>query len=77
MPYFFQILTIRLLFLVNFLGDLMKMGIIFFFIRSPKRVNKKTLVIKPARVMRMISKFDIPAAGPNKGGKIDLRQANR
>ena len=77
MPYFFQIRTIRLLFFVNLFGDFMNIGSTFFFMRSPRMVKKKTLVIKPATVIRIISKFDMPAAGPSNGGNIDLRQANK
>ena len=55
----------------------MKIGMILFFILSPRIVKRKTLVIKPATVIIMISRLDIPAAGPNKGGNIDFRQARR
>uniref|UniRef100_UPI00404872AB hypothetical protein n=1 Tax=Roseivirga sp. TaxID=1964215 RepID=UPI00404872AB len=76
-PYFVQIFTILRLFGENLTCFFINKGRISLLIFSPKKENRVTLVINPAIVITIISKELIPAFGPNKGGKMDLRQANK
>jgi hypothetical protein len=76
-PYFFQRVTIDL-------DRLLKTGLFFLIlnarkdlIRKPSIVNKRTLVIIPETLTRIISQKPYPAADPRTGPAINLKRQRK